>query len=101
MCFYRRFQIFVIPIIFSQLDFKEFERFDKTIVSAWNEALAVTTDLLTQFIWFALPGFEPSTLGSVSSNPAFYHFIPLYTPMDDTYWDSQGKTWKKYGKLAT
>ena len=25
-----------------------------------REALAVTTDLLTQFIWFALPGFEPS-----------------------------------------
>ena len=27
-----------------------------------REALAVTTDLLTRFIWFALPGFEPSTL---------------------------------------
>ena len=38
-----------------------------------RQALAVTTDLLTRFIWFALPGFEPSTLGSVSSNPAFYH----------------------------
>ena len=37
------------------------------------EPLAVTTHLLTWFIWFALPGFEPSTLGSVSSNPTFYH----------------------------
>ena len=33
-----------------------------------REALAVTTDLLTWFICFALPGFEPSTLGSVSIN---------------------------------
>ena len=72
MCFYRRFQIFVIPIIFSQFDFKEFERFDKTIVSAWNEALAVTTDLLTQFIWFALQGFEPSTLGFSSRGTGFF-----------------------------
>ena len=30
-----------------------------------REALAVSTDLLTRFIWYALPGFEPSTLGSV------------------------------------
>ncbi len=37
-----------------------------------REALAITTHLLTRFIWFALPGFKPSTLGSVSSNPAFY-----------------------------
>jgi hypothetical protein len=36
-----------------------------------REALSVTTDLLTQFIWFALPGFEPTAIGSVSSNPAF------------------------------
>jgi hypothetical protein len=36
-----------------------------------REALAVTTDLLT-------PGFEPSTLGSVSSNPAFYHYAIWY-----------------------
>ena len=37
-----------------------------------REALAVTMDLLTQFIWFALPGFEPSTPGSASINPAFH-----------------------------
>ena len=35
------------------------------------EALAVITDILTWFIWFALPGFKPSTNGSVISNPAF------------------------------
>ncbi len=37
-----------------------------------RKALAITTHLLTRFIWFGVPGFEPSTLGSVSSNPAFY-----------------------------
>jgi hypothetical protein len=43
-----------------------------------RETLAVTTDLLTRFIWFALPGLELSTLGSVSSNPAFYHYAIWY-----------------------
>ena len=39
--------------------------------------LQLLLNLLTRFIWFALPGFESSTLGSVSSNPAFYHFTIL------------------------
>jgi hypothetical protein len=38
------------------------------------EALAVTTRLTdTVYYGSPLPGFEPSTCGSVSSNPAFYH----------------------------
>jgi hypothetical protein len=44
-----------------------------TVMVVQREALAVTTNLLTRFICFALPGFKLSTLGSVSSNPAFYH----------------------------
>jgi hypothetical protein len=44
-----------------------------------REALAVTTDLLTQFIWFALPGFEPSTLGSVCSISSSWVKIRLHT----------------------
>ena len=61
------------------------ERFNKTIVSAWkiavsvmvdhHEAFAVTTDLLKRFICLALPGFEPSTLGSVSKTIKYQNVI--------------------------
>ena len=37
-----------------------------------REALAVTTGL-TDTVYLVSPGFRPSTHGSASSNPAFYH----------------------------
>jgi hypothetical protein len=35
--------------------------------------LKILLNLLTRFIWFSLRGFKLSTLGSASSNNAFYH----------------------------
>jgi hypothetical protein len=40
--------------------------------AAWSSCSYYSTYWHGLF-WFAIPGFEPSTFGSVSSNPVFYH----------------------------
>ena len=49
-----------------------------------REALAVTTDFLTRFIWFALPGFEPPIVNALTG------LIGLVQPLSLSVSFSQG-----------
>ena len=39
---------------------------DTCVMAHQHEALTDTSELLTRFTWFTLPGFEPATLGSAA-----------------------------------